>query len=113
MVNEIPDYSNIQFSLSDMNRFLKDSNFTLSEADSKKLNTIFGKYDKVNEKGENKPDGILSKNENREKFLKDLDKEMPELSNKLLEFFIILDIVEEDRELKKVKEPNKGFDTKI
>ena len=103
MPENIPDYTNIKFSLADMNKYLKDSNIKLSVEDSKKLNTVFSHYDKVNEKGENKPDGILTKQiEDREAFMKDLQKRMPEVFDKLCEFFIINDIVEERNEAKKL-----------
>jgi len=115
MTSEIPNYTDVQFSLSDMNKYLRENNVTLSGSDAKKLNTIFGHYDKLNNKGEQKPDGVLAKSENREAFLNELNKEIPGLSDKLLEFFIMVDIAEADRDLKNAKAQirSDGFDTKI
>jgi hypothetical protein len=41
----IPDYSNIQFSMADMERFFKDGNVQLDNKSKQKLNTIFQKCD--------------------------------------------------------------------
>ena len=103
-MNQIPDYSDIKFSVKDMQRFLKDGNIKLEKKDLDKLNTIFKNYDKINTKGEKKPDGELGLNEDREGFKNDLEKQMPGVFDKLIEFFIILDIVEENRAEKEAKE---------
>jgi len=112
-MNQIPDYSDIKFSVKDMQRFLKDGNINIGQKDLEKLNTIFKNYDKVNAKGEKKPDGELGINENREGFKEELEKRMPGLADKLVEFFIILDIVEEDRALKEAQKKFEGNNPKL
>ena len=92
-----PDYSNLTFSVNSMKRFLKDGNVTLNKNDLKKLNLIFNRYDKINKQGEKKPDGELSLNEDRASFMDDLEKQMPDLYDKLVEFFIVIDLVEEEK----------------
>ena len=105
---KIPDYSDIKFTVNDMQRFLKDGNINLEKKELDKLNTIFKNYDKINDKGEQKPDGELGLNEDREGFQNELKKSMPGVFDKLVEFFIILDIVEEKRAENEAKEQFKN-----
>lgn len=111
-MNQIPDYSDIRFSVKDMKRFFKDGNIQVDKKELDQLSQILSHYDKVNEKGENKPDGELGLKEDREAFKEELEKQMPGMFDKLLEFFIIVDVVEEDRAMKEAQKNAPKLDTK-
>ena len=95
-MNNIPDYSNIQFSMADMERFFKDGNIQLNDKSKQKLNTIFEKCDKRDTEGKKLKggDGLLTGKE-RESFLKKIKKKMPELYSQVVDFFITVDTVED------------------
>ncbi len=107
MPGNIPDYSDLKFSMADMNRFFKDQGIKLNQNDTKKLNSVFNKYDAKNEK----QDGEISKIDNRVRFLGELEKTDPEIFDKVVPFSIA---VEQAEDLRKQKaETDKEFKQSI
>ena len=104
-MQNIPDYSNLKFSLADMNKFFKDQGIKLDQKQTQKLNSVFGKFDKLSEK----QDGEISKSENREEFMKTLEKDEPKIFDKLIEFSIAVEMAEDMRQeqQKNIKQKDK------
>ena len=103
-MQNIPDYSNIKFSMADMERFFKDGNVQLNDQTKQKLNTIFEKCDIRGEDGKKLQDGdgILTGKE-RESFMKKVKHKMPEIYEKVVDFFVAVDVVEELNQAAAVK----------
>lgn len=96
MPGNIPDYSDLKFSMADMNRFFKDQGIKLDTLQKMNLNSVFYKYDAKNEK----KDGEISKLDNRAKFLGELEKSDPETFNKVVSFSIAVESAEDLRKQK-------------
>lgn len=96
MAGNIPDYSDLKFSMTDMNRFFKDQGIKLNQKDTEKLNSVFNKYDAKNEK----KDGEISKIDNRVRFLGELEKSDPEIFDKVVSFSIAVECAEDMRKTK-------------
>ena len=96
MAGNIPDYSDLKFSMTDMNRFFKDQGIKLNQKDTEKLNSVFNKYDAKNEK----KDGEISKIDNRVRFLGELEKSDPEIFDKVVSFSIAVACAEDMRKTK-------------
>ena len=114
-MTNIPDYSNIQFSMADMERFFKDGNIQLDAKSKEKLNTIFEKCDKRNTDGKKLKggDGQLTGKE-RESFMKKIKKKMPELYSQVVDFFVTVDVIEDMKQqqetaLKELEKQEKEF----
>lgn len=107
MAGNIPDYSDLKFSMADMNRFFKDQGIKLDTLQKMNLNSVFNKYDAKNEK----QDGEISKIDNRAKFLGELETSDPETFDKVVSFSIA---VEQAEDLRKQKaETEKEFKQSI
>jgi len=107
MAGNIPDYSDLKFSMADMNRFFKDQGIKLDTLQKMNLNSVFNKYDAKNEK----KDGEISKIDNRVRFLGELEKSDPEIFDKVVSFSIA---VEQAEDLRKQKaETEKEFKQSI
>ena len=102
MAGNIPDYSDLKFSMADMQRFFKDQGIKLNQNDAKKLNSVFNKYDAKNEK----KDGEISKIDNRVRFLGELEKSDPEIFDKVVSFSIAVEYAEDMRKAKNEIEKN-------
>ena len=99
----VPDYSNIKFNMNDIQRFFKDQGVDVSAKDSKTLASIFKECDTQDEKGEKKADGVLTGAE-RDKFFDKIKSACPKLVNSVVDFFVTVEIIEEQKELKRVKQ---------
>ncbi len=96
MPGNVPDYSDLKFSMADMNRFFKDQGIKLNTEQTKKLNSVFNKYDAKNEK----KDGEISKIDNRAAFLGELEKSDPEIFDAIAPFSIAVEYAEDLRKQK-------------
>ena len=92
------DYSNVRFTMADLNRFSKDGNVKVSDDKRKQLNTIFKSSDKFDEYGRHvkQGDGILNIEE-RVKFLNRVQKEIPDLFNDIVDFALTVELIEDLR----------------
>lgn len=90
MVN---DYSNLKMNMNGMKTFFKDNNVKISSEEQEKLNCIFKDCDKLNTKGENKPDGELT-GEERTSFLNKVKKLCPNIYQRVVDFYTAVDVVE-------------------
>lgn len=96
MPDNIPNYSDLKFSMADMNRFFKDQGIKLDTLQKMNLNSVFNKYDAKNEK----KDGEISKLDNRAKFLGELQISDPETFDKVVPFSIAVEQAEDLRKQK-------------
>ncbi len=99
----VPDYSNIKFNMNDIQRFFKDQGVDVSAKDSKTLASIFKECDTQDEKGEKKADGVLT-GEERSTFIDKIQAACPKLVNSVIDFFTTVEVVEEQKEWKKVEQ---------
>ena len=102
----IPDYSNIKFDMKSINTFFKDQGVNVAAGDSAKLNTIFKECDTEgakNEKGEKIGDGVLNGQE-RTTFLDKIKSTCPQIYDKIVDFFTIVDVTEDLAAAKKETE---------
>lgn len=93
----IPDYSNIKFDMKSINTFFKDQGVNIAAGDSAKLNTIFKECDTEgakNEKGEKTGDGVLNGQE-RATFLDKIKNACPQIYDKVIDFFTVVDVTED------------------
>ncbi len=116
MPGKVPDYSDLKFSMADMNRFFKDQGIKLNTLQTMNLNSVFNKYDAKNEK----KDGEISKIDNRVKFLGELQISDPETFDKVVPFSIAVEYAEDlrkqkaevEKELKQQIDANKKANVK-
>lgn len=95
-----PDFSKIKFDMSSMNTFFKAQGVNVAAGDSAKLNTIFQECDTEGAKnadGENIGDGVLN-GEERTTFLNKIKTSCPQLYDKIVDFFTIVEITEDKEE---------------
>lgn len=95
----VQDFNYSNMSLNSINDFLAKSDIKVSACEAEKLNSIFKECDTENAQGEKKPDGELSEKE-RATFLSKIKKSLPELFEKLCDFSIMMDIVDDEKKTK-------------
>ncbi len=90
----VQDFNNINFSINGMQSFFKEQGVEINSSDSKKLESIFNECDTTNEKGEKKPDGVLTGNE-RTSFMDKVKSACPNIYQKVVDFFTVIDVKED------------------
>ena len=90
----VQDFNNINFSINGMQSFFKEQGVEINSSDSKKLESIFNECDTTNEKGEKKPDGVLTGNE-RTSFMDKVKSACPNIYQKVVDFLTAIDLKED------------------
>ena len=99
----VQDYSNLKFNFAGLQRYFKDQKISIKQEDSTKLASIFKECDTQDEKGEKKADGVLT-GEERSTFIDKIQAACPKLVNSVIDFFTTVEVVEEQKEWKKVEQ---------
>ena len=90
----VQDFSSVNFSINGMQSFFKEQGVEINASDSKKLESIFKECDTTNEKGEKKPDGVLTGDE-RLSFMDKVKSTCPNIYQKVVDFFTAIDVKED------------------
>lgn len=93
MTNSIPDYSNLKANLSSMNRFFNDQGINLTESEKAKIKNIFDESNVEKEKDKNIEEQLTGVE--RASFLEKIKQAAPNIYNKIVDFFVSLEVVED------------------
>ena len=93
MTNSIPDYSNLKANLSSMNRFFNDQGVNLTESEKAKIKNIFDESNVEKEKDKNIEEQLTGTE--RTNFLEKIKQAAPNIYNKIVDFFVSLEVVED------------------
>ena len=93
MTNSIPDYSNLKANLSSMTRFFNDQGVNLTESEKAKIKNIFDESNVEKEKDKNIEEQLTGTE--RTNFLEKIKQAAPNIYNKIVDFFVSLEVVED------------------
>ncbi len=93
MTNSIPDYSNLKANLSSMTRFFNDQGVNLTESEKAKIKNIFDESNVEKEKDKNIEEQLTGVE--RTNFLEKIKQAAPNIYNKIVDFFVSLEVVED------------------
>lgn len=95
-MGDVFDTTNVKTNMAGLNAFLQYSGVKLTDEEKGKMNTIFAECDTQNKQGEKGADGILSGSE-VDNFIDKIAKSLPRLREKVVDFAVMMNIVEDTR----------------
>ncbi len=98
MTNSIPDYSNLKANLSSINRFFNDQGVKLTANEQAQIKSIFEESNTEKENDKNVEEQLTGAE--RTNFLEKIKQTLPNIYNKIVDFFVSVEVVEDRQKVK-------------